>query len=279
MSETRCLLAAVFLSLAIDSAQAGELHVPRDHNTIQAAIDAAATGDTIIVSPGTYKERLRLKPGLTLRSARDDSKGKLGLKRAEVTVIDGGGKAGKDPGVAMAAGATLDGFTVTNVGAYDDAKWKTHHATRGEKQSHKHIGHFGTPGIGVSGIDCTVRNNIVHHNGYTGIAIRGVAGKRCSPLVESNICYRNMGGGIGSVKKSTATIRDNVSFQNFYAGIGHDDASPLVTGNVCYENIRAGIGISEGLMPRGEGQPLLPKPARRDRHSHRTGNQPGRRRQ
>ena len=56
--------------------------------------------------------------------------------------------------------------------------------------------------------------------------------------------YRNMGGGIGSMKESTATIEENVCFENYYAGIGHDNASPLVINNTCYENIRAGIGAA-----------------------------------
>src|SRR4029453_7010257 len=31
-------------------------HVPKDHVTIQAAVEAAASGDTILVSGGTYEE-------------------------------------------------------------------------------------------------------------------------------------------------------------------------------------------------------------------------------
>lgn len=58
-----------------------------------------------------------------------------------------------------------------------------------------------------------------------------------------------MGGGIGSMKRSTAIIEENVCFENYYAGIGHDNASPSVINNVCFENIRAGIGISEGSCP------------------------------
>lgn len=96
---------------------------------------------------------------------------------------------------------------------------------------------------------CTIKYNIVHHIGYTGIAILGKKGKRVSPHVLRNISYRNMGGGIGSVKESTAIIEENICFENYYAGIGHNNASPLVLNNTCYENVRAGIGISEHSCP------------------------------
>lgn len=228
---------------------ADTIRVPQDHPTIQEAIDAASAGDTVMVDSGVYHERLQIRNGVSVRSAGDDTKGKSGLKRAVRTIIDGGGKDGIGAGVLMGEGCVLDGFTVTNVGLYDDALWEKHHATQGNQQSHEHIGAPGTPGIGIVGVNCLVRNNIVHHIGYTGIAIQGVDGKRCQPQVTNNICYRNMGGGIGSMSRSAALIEGNVCFQNFYAGIGHEDASPTVLNNDCYENIRAGIGVSEGACP------------------------------
>ena len=240
------LLCTLVLSAA--PAWAATLHVPKEHKTIQAGVDAAKAGDTVLVAPGTYRERLRLKPGITLRSAGDEAKGRLGLRRAEATIIDGNVAGARGPGVSMAVDSTLDGFTVTGVGKYDDALWKKHHATQGEEQKHEHIGQPGTPGIEVHH-DCTVANNIVHHIGYTGIGITGAKDRRVSPLITVNICYRNMGGGIGSMKGSTALITGNTCFQNFYAGIGHNHASPTVTKNVCYENVRAGIGVSEGAKP------------------------------
>ncbi|MGZ0169202.1 MAG: right-handed parallel beta-helix repeat-containing protein [Planctomycetales bacterium] len=235
--------------ISAGSVRAAEILVPNHHQTIQAAVDAAGPFDVVVVAPGTYHERVRLKPNVTLRSAGANDKGKIGLKRAETTVIDGGGKEGEGPGVAMAEGATLDGFTVTNVGTYDDESWNRHFKTQGEEQAHEPIGQPGTGGIGVVGVTCVIRNNIVHHIGYSGIAIMGVEGKRCSPHVIQNVCYRNMGGGIGCMKKSTAIVEENTCFENFYAGIGHDDASPLVIRNTCYGNVRAGIGISEGSQP------------------------------
>lgn len=229
---------------------AADIHlVPDEFPKIQSAIDAAAAGDTILVAEGTYHERIRLSAGITLRSLGDETTGETGLLRAERTVIDGGGDAGSGPGVQMAQDCVLDGFTVTHVGVYDDALWQQHHATQGNEQHHEHIGNFGAPAVGIEGVSCVVRNNIVHHNGDTGIGIRGDAGSTCAPIIELNICFRNMGGGIGVMDQAGGIIRGNRCYQNFYAGIGHNHASPLVSENVCFENIRAGIGISEGSCP------------------------------
>lgn len=243
----RVIVFAISLSLLWASGLTAETRrVPQDYETIQAAIDASADGDTVLVDTGIYREHIRLREGVMLRSVGDDSIGEFGLRRSEATIIDGGGTTEHGPGVLMASGSTLDGFTVQHVGVYDHDRWTKHHASQGDKQAHEHIGAPGVAGIDVDDVSCTIKNNIVHHIGYTGIAIRG---QDCSPLVERNVCYRNMGGGIGSMNGSTALIQENVCFQNFYAGIGHEGAGPTVVNNVCYENIRAGIGISEGACP------------------------------
>ncbi len=246
----RVVFAALLVSPAASVVLAETLRVPQDYKSIQSAINAAQSGDTVLVNAGTYRERLRLQRGVSLKSAGDDSKGKLGLKRAEITIINGSFDGAKGPGVLMAEGATIDGFSVTGVGRYDDEAWNRHHATQGEEQKEEPIGEVGTAGINVIGVErCSVRNNIVHHIGYTGIAIIGAEEKRVSPHIYRNVTYRNMGGGIGSMKESSAIIEANTCFENFYAGIGHDDASPLVFDNVCYQNVRAGIGVSEGARP------------------------------
>lgn len=232
---------------------AAVLRVPEQHRTIQDAIDKAAPGDVVEVGAGTYKERLVLKPQIVLRSAGDDAAGEVGLKRAAATIIDLGGEAADAPGVTMAEDATLDGFTITGVGRYDEAKWKEHYETRGEKQDHAHIGVFTGPAIGIRGVTCTVVHCLVHHNGSTGIALRGEKDKVCEPLIRENVCYRNMGGGIGAMNGCGGRIIANRCYQNFYAGIGHAGGHPNVVENVCYENIRAGIGISEGACPTVRG--------------------------
>ena len=241
------LLSPLFVAT---SHAATTIRVPQDHQTIQAGIDAAEHGDTVLVSAGTYKERIRMKAGVIVRSAGDDAKGKIGLKRAEATIIDGNVEGATSPGVVMAEDSTFDGFSVTGVGSYDEVRWEKHHATQGEEQAKEMIGAPGTAGIAVEGVSrCTVSNNIVHHIGYTGIGITGVKGKHVSPHIVRNVTYRNMGGGVGSMRGSSAIIEENICFENFYAGIGNEDANPLIINNTCYRNVRAGIGISEGSCP------------------------------
>ena len=225
--------------------------VPEDHKTIQAAVDASRAGDTVTVASGKYTERVRLNPGIVLRSRGDDAKGTDGLKRAEATVIDGG-KDGKQPGVEMAEGSTLDGFTVTNVGAYDEATWKKHFDSKGEELGDEEgaARADGTiPAVSIRDLSCTVTRCIVHHNGDVGIGVLGAAKTRTAPLITDNVVYHNMGGGIGIAEGAEPVVWGNTCRENLRAGIVCWKADPVVTGNVCSGNVRAGIGCREGAKP------------------------------
>lgn len=246
-----CLLILLVLATAHPTT-AATLRVPLDHKTIQAAVDSSQSGDRITVAPGMYQERIRLKPGIILQSEGDDAQGIDGLTRAEATIIDGGKEEDKEPGVMMAEGSTLDGFTITNVGLYDEATWRKHFDSQGEELGDEEgsVQAEGTnPAISIQGVSCTVTNCIVHHNGDVGIGVLGIDKSKTEPLVTRNFIYRNMGGGIGVAEGAEAIIRGNTCKENLRAGIGCRKANPMITDNVCFQNIRAGIGCREGAKP------------------------------
>lgn len=86
-------------------AAAAELHVPRDHRTIQAAIDAASDGDTLLVAAGVYPEFI---------SWKDKHLAVIGVDGAQKTIIDAGAAA--KPVILISgvdgASARLEGFTI-----------------------------------------------------------------------------------------------------------------------------------------------------------------------
>jgi hypothetical protein len=248
----RIVALAFFATVIAQSAIASTLRVPQEYMTLQAAIDASSHGDTILVSPGKYKEQIRLKPGILLRSDGDDAPGTYGLKRAQATIIGGDGKESKQPGVKMAEGSTLDGFTITDIGAYDDAIWQKHFDSQGDDLGDEEgsVQAEGTnPAISIHGVSCTVTDCIIHHNGDVGIGILGKEMTKTVPLIIGNLVFRNMGGGIGVADGAEPIIQRNTCRENLRAGIGCRKANPIIANNVCFQNIRAGIGCREGSKP------------------------------
>ena len=96
---------AVILVLLIQS-HAATIQVPADYPTIQQAIDAASTGDTVLVSPGTYVENLDfLGKSVTVK----------GDQGPPVTVIDGSRKGNTVRFCSQEdTSSVLIGFTITN---------------------------------------------------------------------------------------------------------------------------------------------------------------------
>ncbi|MDX1970990.1 MAG: choice-of-anchor Q domain-containing protein [Candidatus Sumerlaeia bacterium] len=70
-----CILqSSLFLGACLSQALGAELLVPSQFATIQGAVDAAADGDIITISPGTYIENIKLKgSNLTFRSIEPDN--------------------------------------------------------------------------------------------------------------------------------------------------------------------------------------------------------------
>ena len=92
------------LGILIGSMAMGDIwHVPDDCQTIQAAIDAASSGDEIVVLAGVWKEQIEIsKKTLLIRSEHG----------AEETVIDAGQR-GSTIRCNDATQSVFEGFTIT----------------------------------------------------------------------------------------------------------------------------------------------------------------------
>lgn len=236
LQEVVRILSLQLLGLGIlGSAFGAELLVPKDYPTIQAAVDAAAEGDTVKASAGTFKERLHLRKGVRLES----------LEGAKKTIVDAGGEA---PGVVMAEGSALIGFTVTKAGNFDQVVFDKHREERGENLPDEQgaVGAEGARSAVQVDVTATVMDCIVHDNGHPGI---GVSGEGNRSVIKGNLVFRNMGGGIGIANGAAATIEGNTCNGNLRAGIGCRASKPRIVGNRCHHNVRAGIGIREGATP------------------------------
>lgn len=240
------LACGAVLLLFSTAGQAAEIAVPGEFPTIQAAIDAAQPGDIVVVQPGRYQERIRVAQKVTVLSAGDATPGKIGLARAEATIIDAGGKS---PAVIMEDRSAIDGLTVTGAGRFDQAEFDKHYAERGENLPDER-GAVGAGGggaaVSIDGVTARVANCIVHDNGQPGI---GLSGDAAWSAIKDNHVYRNMGGGIGIADGADGRISGNRCWNNLRAGIGCRNAAPTIEDNHCFENVRAGIGNREGATP------------------------------
>ncbi len=104
---SRALGSLILLAGLAAPSPAVTIHVPRERPTIQAGIDAAAAGDTVVVAAGTYYEHdIAMKSGVTLRSETGE---------ADCVTIDAQGRysACIMQCVGVDASTSITGFTIT----------------------------------------------------------------------------------------------------------------------------------------------------------------------
>jgi len=201
--------------LTIGAAAQNTIHVPADQPTIQAAINVASPGDTVLVAPGSYVENINfLGKAITVTSSDG----------AASTILDGGGvKSVVTFNSAESSGSVLNGFTVRNGSGVL----------------------ISGGGVEISGASPTITNNLITGNRASqGMGIRVNGG---SPLIQGNTITANLqgpssatGGGISVAGNNTQSanpkILNNVITNHTVGGSGGGIAvsyfsSPLIENN------------------------------------------------
>lgn len=172
----RSLLQVLLLAFCFDLSTGvyaqNTIHIPADQPTIQAGINVALTGDTVLVSPGTYQENIDFQgKAITVVSQSGPS----------VTVIDGG-QAGPVVTFKTSEGnkSILQGFTIQNGNATFAA------------------GYDGA-GLSINDASPTIMGNIItkNHGGCSGI---GIASSGGSPIIQGNTISENGGASCSPVR-------------------------------------------------------------------------------
>ena len=244
---------------AYEAGTARTINVPATQPTIQAAIDGATYGDTVVVAPGAYHEHIDFKgKAIEVKSSAGPS----------VTTIDGDGT-----GIVVrfktgeTRASVLRGFTVT-----------------GGLQPPMENG-FAGGGIRVQDASPTIAGNVVTANTGSGIGVLGG-----SPLIQDNVITANTtpydGGGIwagssseivgnriednagdtaaGLVVFGTTVVRGNVIRGNQAVGShggggGLTMYGGLAVGNLIADNtaLVGGYAMGGGVLLQGSSIQLL----------------------
>lgn len=280
---SRTVLTCVYIGLLAAPTWAQRtINVPGDAASIQAGINAASDGDTVLVAPGTYVENIDFKgKAITVTSSGG----------ATTTTIDGGQK-----GIVVnfanneTRASVINGFTITD----DAPPLPTQVTVRAD-------------GILVAGANPTITNNIITNNrgfgievysgsGYIsgntitfsstagdptqdfgcdyddgdGIYIHGASNTIVDPpVIDHNTIEQNVGhcqgGGIGLFAAPPSTIISNNIIANnrsmgYGGGVYEYIGSVSLYQNLIYNNVSGvaggGIYLSLGSQVNGATGPL-----------------------
>ena len=250
-------------SASSPAAGARTLTVPSQYATVQAAIDAAKSGDTVKVGRGTFREKLTFKSGIRL----------VGDDMSTTTISVPG--TGPCLYVLNCVSGTVSGITFEHTAANpkDDVEYIVWLRGSAVQLRDCRVRNSGSTGISCEDADkslvenCEIvgahafglramgagttpvfRGNHVQGSAWSGICFSdGAAG-----LAENNICEDGAGVGFTIQGSGTApTINGNTARHNKLSGFSYEKgAGGHASGNTVADNTEAGFRVADvGTAP------------------------------
>lgn len=224
--------------LAADSVKNSILNVPDQYKTVQDAIDNAVAGDTVLIHPGTYRETIAFKTGITLKGIDPDIC-ILALENdsARYIIRTEGCDMGKITNLTFDAanGNLPDNETVNALEIVDSSIVVEKVVIR---NSH-------TNGIFVSsthGSKPVIRDNLCM-GCYVGILLDG----NSKASVEGNTCKGNSYGMALVGADPKLVVKKNRCIYNIKSGFSYEaDVKVVLTGNDLSFNGQCGLLAMEG---------------------------------
>lgn len=223
------------------------------YSSIQSAINSSSNGQTIIVHPATYNERINFNgKSITVRSLDPNDP-----ETIDDTIINGqalGSVVTFNSGELAAS--ILEGFTILNGAAANGAGITCSNAS--SPTIRNNVIRTNTASVNGGGVfiagssNPTITNNRISDNRSTGRGA-GIYIENSSPLIRGNVIQSNIsqgssGGGIQlGTGSSGAVISGNTIYLNtalFGGGLNVENASPTINGNKILGNFGT---------PRGAG--------------------------
>ncbi len=232
---TVILLLAISVWASPGTSLAAHMTVPGGFATIQAAVDAAADGDTITVGPGNYTENVTVTRPVTLESAS-------GPAATTVTAADPSRPVFE---VTSSAGVAIRGFTATG-------SRKAGLVARGLSGARIEENVFTANNNGLmvyNATGSTIEGNAAEANDLYGIYMESSTNN----VVRGNTANRNKDRGIFLTFSHENIIDDNKANLNTWNGITlWESNNNVITENLTLRNTYGVvIGNSHGNLQSG----------------------------